>query len=317
MKTKITVLVLAMAALTGSVLAAEETSGGWRKYENNPVLGGSLGTCFDVSVLKVDNEYWMYFSWRPKKSVALVKSKGGIHWDNPRVVLGPNPETNWEEQVNRPIVVKRNDGYHMWYTGQSRRRSWVGYATSADGRSWKRMSKKPVLSPDVPWEKVAVMCPHVIWDQRRQVFRMWYSGGEQYEPDAIGYATSKDGLRWEKLSSNPIFRADPEKTWEQNKVTACQIVRHGDWHLMFYIGFEHKHLARIGIARSRDGITDWERHPTNPIISPGKETWDGESCYKPFAIYEREQERWMLWYNGRRRGEHIGLAVHDGEDLGF
>ena len=25
------------------------TSGGWHKYQGNPVLGGELGTCFDVT----------------------------------------------------------------------------------------------------------------------------------------------------------------------------------------------------------------------------------------------------------------------------
>jgi len=29
-----------------------ETSAGWFKYENNPVLGGDLGTCFDVALLR-------------------------------------------------------------------------------------------------------------------------------------------------------------------------------------------------------------------------------------------------------------------------
>jgi hypothetical protein len=31
------------------------------------------------------------------------------------------------------------------------------------------------------------MCPHVNWDEKG-VFKMWYSGDEQYEPNAIGYA---------------------------------------------------------------------------------------------------------------------------------
>jgi len=36
----------------------------------------------------------------------------------------------------------------------------------------------------------------------------------------------------------------------------------------------------------------------------------------PFAILDGN--RWMLWYNGRRGSvEQIGLATHDGEDLGF
>ncbi len=78
---------------------------------------------------------------------------------------------------------------------------------------------------------------------------MGYSGGEQYEPNAIGYATSPDGLKWTR-QGNPIFKPDPHNAWEKDRVTACQVLCHGDWHLMFYIGFSDKHHAQIGLARS-------------------------------------------------------------------
>ena len=288
----------------------------WTKSAANPVLGGKLGTCFDVALLKEGPTYRMYFSWRPKKSVALVESVDGVRWSDPLIVLGPNDQTDWEQDINRPVVVKRSDGYHMWYTAQSGGRSNIGYATSADGKAWSRRSAKPVLLPTERWEKVAVMCPHVIWDEKASQFRMWYSGGEQYEPDAIGYATSPDGLRWTKRRENPIFKADPSHAWEQHKVTACQVVPHDGWFYMFYIGFRDVDHAQIGLARSRDGITGWQRLPANPIIRPGRGTWDAEACYKPFAIYEPEARRWMLWYNGRRGSvEQIGLAIHEGETI--
>ena len=54
--------------------AVPETSGGWVKYAGNPVLGGAYGTCFDVSVLKDGDTYRMWFSWRPKRSLALVEA---------------------------------------------------------------------------------------------------------------------------------------------------------------------------------------------------------------------------------------------------
>jgi beta-1,2-mannobiose phosphorylase / 1,2-beta-oligomannan phosphorylase len=295
---------------------ATETAAGWVKSPGNPVLGGDLGTCFDVSVLKDGDAFRMWFSWRPKKSIALVESRDGIHWSKPVIVLGPNDRTDWEADINRPVVLKDGDIYRMWYTGQSRGRSWIGYATSRDGKTWRRESDKPALSAEAPWEKVAVMCPHVLHDERAGLYRMWYSGGEQYEPDAIGYATSRDGLVWEKHPSNPVFRPDPGSAWEKDRVTACQVVRQGDGYVMFYIGFRDGDHAQIGLARSKDGITGWERHPANPIIRPGREKWDHDAVYKPFAILDRG--RWLLWYNGRRGGvEQIGLATHDGGDLGF
>ncbi|MEI6916156.1 MAG: hypothetical protein WCL39_13555, partial [Armatimonadota bacterium] len=83
------------------------TRGGWLKSAANPVLGGALGTCFDVAVLKEGDTYRMWFSWRPKQSVALVESADGIHWGEPQVALGPNPESDWEAEINRPVVVRR------------------------------------------------------------------------------------------------------------------------------------------------------------------------------------------------------------------
>lgn len=291
---------------------------GWSKHEGNPVLGGELGTCFDVSLLCESGTYRMWFSWRPKRSLALVESQDGIHWSEPTIVLGPNPESDWESDINRPSVVRREDGYHLWYTGQARGQSWIGHATSPDGIRWSRTSPRPTLVPERPWEKVAVMCPHVVWDGKRRLYRMWYSAGEQYEPNVIGYATSPDGIVWTKHPENPIFAADPASSWERHKVTACQVIPTDAGHIMFYIGFHDEHRAQIGLACSQDGVTDWQRHPANPVLFPVEEAWDGEACYKPFALYDVAAGRWMLWYNGRRgRMEQIGLAVHNGYDLGF
>ena len=85
---------------------------------------------------------------------------------------------------------------------------------------------------------------------------------------------------------------------------------------MFYIGFEDIHTARICMARSKDGITNWERYSKNPIIEPTPGAWDGDATYKPYALFDGK--KWMLWYNGRiKHLERIGVAIHEGEDLGF
>jgi predicted GH43/DUF377 family glycosyl hydrolase len=289
----------------------------WEKYNGNPVFGGQYGTCFDVAVLKEKPGYRMWVSWRPKRAIALIESVDGTHWPSaPRIVLGPRTGTGWEDEVNRPVVLKRGSAFHMWYTGQAQGHSFIGYATSADGLTWTRASDHPVLRPDAPWEKVATMCPHVLWDGEKGIYRMWYSAGDQYEPDAIGYATSTDGLTWQKSTSNPVFQPVSSMSWERHKVTAVQVQKLQDWYVMFYIGFRDVDHAQIGVARSRDGITGWQRHPANPIISPSPGSWDEDACYKPFALFDGE--KWLLWYNGRRGSvEQIGVAFHQGEDLGF
>jgi beta-1,2-mannobiose phosphorylase / 1,2-beta-oligomannan phosphorylase len=296
--------------------SSKETNGGWVKYDQNPVLGGALGTIFDISVLHPGpDSFNMYCSWRPQRSIALSVSNDGLHWSKPEICLSYNDSSGWEKDVNRPVVIFRNGQYQMWYTGENDSLSAIGYAVSNDGKHFKRQSAHPVLIADVPWEKKALMCPDVIWDENAKLYRMWYSGGEQYEPDAIGYATSTDGINWKKYSGNPVFQKDTTHSWESAKVTACQVIRRKDDYLMFYIGFKNVDFAQIGMARSRDGITNWERYTGNPIIQPGL-AWDSSAVYKPFAI--DLNDRWLLYYNGRKNNmEQIGIAIHDGLDLGF
>jgi predicted GH43/DUF377 family glycosyl hydrolase len=259
----------------------------------------------------------MYCSWRPKKSIALSESTDGLHWSKPEVCLKFDDNSSWEKDLNRPVVIQKGRTYHMWYTGQADGHSWIGYATSADGKNWKRVSDKPVISPELPWEKVAVMCPDVVWDKEEKIFKMWYSGGEQYEPDAIGYATSKDGITWTKYSENPVFAYNAENEWEQHKVTACQVIKRKNDFLMFYIGFRNINYAQIGMARSKDGITGWERYSENPIIKPGT-GWDASAVYKPYAVPDKKNNRWLLYYNGRNDSiEQIGVVIHEGMDLDF
>jgi len=315
----LTIFIVLVGTLSSCKLQSrdeQETTGGWVKYDRNPVLGGDLGTIFDISVLHDrPGKFDMYCSWRPQRSIALSSSADGLHWSRPEICLPYNDSSGWEKDVNRPVVLFKDGKYHMWYTGENDSASAIGYAVSEDGKRFTRVQPAPVLTAALTWEKKALMCPDVIWDETEKIFKMWYSGGEQYEPDAIGYATSRDGVHWIKYAGNPVFSNNKNNVWEQDKVTACQVIRRKGDYLMFYIGFKNMDYAQIGMARSKDGITQWERYDRNPIIKPGRE-WDSSAVYKPYAI--QDGDRWLLYYNGRRNNmEQIGIAIHAGADLGF
>lgn len=291
---------------------------GWVKYEQNPVLGNQeTGTCFDANVI-TDGvaPFNMYFSWRPRKALALTHSEDGIHWSEPEIILESNPESGWEDNVNRSCTLFWNGQYHMWYVGQARGYSKIGYAVSDDGIHFARVQQDPVLVPEYNYEGFSVMNPYVLRDDERGVFRMWYASGETYEPNVLCYAESVDGLRWKRSPLNPIFVHGTDE-WECNRVGGCEVHRLPDGrYIMFYIGYADIHSARIGAAVSPDGVTRWERLDANPLLEPTAGTWDASSCYKPTVYRDDAHDRWMLWYNGRHDGyEYIGLAVHEGLDL--
>lgn len=286
------------------------------KYMKNPVFGSAeIGTCFDAYVTKENGLYRMDFSWRPKKALAVIFSKDGIHWSEPQITLECNSLSGWEDNVNRQCVLKVDGKYKMWYTGQANNQSRIGYAESDDGLHFERVRSGPVLVFDRAWEQESVMNPCVLYENG--VYRMWYAAGETYEPNVLAYAESTDGIDWKKYGSEPIFRADPDNLYEQNRVGGCQVIHTDDMgYVMFYIGYETIDKAQICIARSDNGITDWEKSPLNPIVAPTPMEWDADACYKPTVLWNDRENVWMLWYNGRHGNEeYIGLVLKEGREL--
>jgi len=316
MKTSLSAVIL-LAALA---CAAPAAGGTWTKFAGNPVLGNAkLGTCFDVNVVTDGPApYTMYFSWRPKKAIALVRSADAVTWtQEPEICLAADPSSGWEENLNRSCTVFRDGEWHMWYTGQAKGGSKIGYAKSKDGVHFARVRREPVLVPERDFEKLSTMNPYVRWDAARKVWRMWYAAGETYEPNVLCYAESPDGLVWTKSAKNPIFVHGDRESWDRDRIGACEVhpLPDGRW-AMFYIGYSDVDTARIGCAISADGVTGWRRIPQNPIVAPDLGTWDASACYKPSVVCDVRNNRWLLWYNGRNGfPEYVGCAIHRGLDL--
>ena len=286
----------------------------WQKYAGNPVLGSKeLGTCFDVDVHTIGNRFRMYFSWRPKASIAFCESDDGIHWNTPTIILSPVMESGWENNINRSRCLWVDGLCHLWYTGQANGFSRIGHAISEDGINFRERTPLPVIIPELPWERESVMNPFVLFDDRRRVFRMWYAAGETYEPNAIGYAESDDGISWRKSPVNPVF-VKGRTVCDQQRVGGCHVEQRADGTFeMFYIGYEDIDTARICVAYSPDGITRWVRDPSNPIVDLGASgEWDHEACYKPSVCRHPATGQRMLWYNGRAgHDEFIGLVLEE------
>ena len=146
-----------------------------------------------------------------------------------------------------------------------------------------RKLEKPVLEPDRPWEGDRIYIHGTVYyDRQTQLFRMWYVTrlSPEYEHrvsgliwpwDLILYATSQDGIHWEKPDlglhefdgskdnnililnkHSPTLIIDEEAADPANRfrMAAC------DW-------TEGK--QGFWVADSADGL-NWTEHPDNPIM---------------------------------------------------
>lgn len=206
----------------------------------------------------------------------------------------------------------------MWYSKTDTDHPWIGTALSADGLAWA-LHPGPVLTTRYAWEGAAVQCPNVIYDASSQRYRMWYSGGPAYEPYAVGFATSSDGVNWTRHSSAPVFSpADKIGAWDGGQIGSFTVQFVDGWYYAFYNAFQKQpFVSCIGAARSRDGVTGWERHPANPLIIPRMDgEWSAGMVYKPAPLWDPGANRWNLWFNASpylNGPEQIGYAWSDGQ----
>ena len=280
---------------------------GWKKYGHCPIYGSKkTGTVFDPYAYIEDSIFYMCASERKTGDIILLQSADGKKWNFTSTMLSHIPNT-WEHEINRGCVVKTDSCYYLWYTGQQDGKSNIGVAISYDGKKYSRIQKKPVLMPNFSYEGISVMNPCVIWDESLRCFRMWYSAGENYEPDIICYAESKDGIHWRK-SKGAVLAKNDNNEWEKYKVGGCQVIKTFDKeYIMYYIGYQNVDVARICYATSEDGI-HWDRTKNNLLLAPSSNSWDFDAVYKPTVV--RKNDSLFLYYNGRKdTEEYIGLAI--------
>lgn len=141
-----------------------------------------LENCYCPTVLKVDDEYQMWFSDVSKRPWLLRRavSQDGTRWivdDRPVLQLSQA----WEAEVLvYPTVLKIDEAYLMWYgsynTAVRRQTTAIGFAVSTDGQHWHKHPQNPVFSPDPGriWESnyVGSGCVMRLADGS---FRYWYA----------------------------------------------------------------------------------------------------------------------------------------------
>ncbi len=203
------------------------------------------------------------------KCIGVATSDDGIHWiKHPEPVLKPTEPWEqpylrwyvengeefqaWEGGVEEPTVVwdAAEKLFKMWYAGFTLRELTfvehgepitrevilyqIGYATSPDGIHWTKYAGSPVFRPlldhnDTDWEaSVTVSHTNVIADPEQGYHLFYFSG---YSP---GHAYSRDGIRWERDSNNPLVKYQPNTGNGAMMYAGPSAVLRGDKIFLYY-----------------------------------------------------------------------------------
>jgi predicted GH43/DUF377 family glycosyl hydrolase len=199
-----------------------QPEGALTRYSGNPLLRNGpeayddLKTGPRVVVRFGAGDYRMWYeavSSSGITSVAYATSPDGLVWTKQGVVM--TPTLAWEKSEVSPnsIVV---EGSTLWlyyhgggYPGTGGVRlglAEIGLATSTDGMTWTKHGN-PVLDVGATgsFDVKQVAEPRVI--TIGATYRMYYTGRDASDQNALGVATSSDGITWTKYASNPILDA--------------------------------------------------------------------------------------------------------------
>src|SRR5206468_12102807 len=84
----------------------------------------------------------------------------------------------------------------------------IGLALSTDGVTYTKVAGNPVLVGDSSsgaFDGHGASEPEVVYDESRQLYRMWYTATAFLGISSIGYAVSTDGVHWNKYPGNPVL----------------------------------------------------------------------------------------------------------------
>lgn len=156
--------------------------------------------------------YVMYFDTAAENTVpnvgseqtGLAYSEDGITWSayGSQPVLIPPGGAAWDSQyIYRPSVIYVQGTYHMFYSGSdgipdmsgNTTAHGIGHAISTDGINWTLDSNNPIFYiNEVLWRFSRTYTPFVLYFPNclnGAVAKMWFTGADNTDAKAIGYAT--------------------------------------------------------------------------------------------------------------------------------
>jgi predicted GH43/DUF377 family glycosyl hydrolase len=229
-------------------------------------------------------------TWR----TGMAASDDGVSWRKQGMVLEPDGR-GWEGDYiagNGAAMASKSGGFWYWYVAGPRELPRIGLWRMTGGRPTRE--SRPVLNtgPYGSWDERGVADPYVIRASAGPYLYMYYLGQDRARRQRLGVARSLDGVRWEKLRSNPILEVGGPGAFDENGLGEPAVWEFGGFYWMLYTGRDLAENRRMGLARSTDGVR-WTRLPG---VFAGREAWDSKVICDPSVVVEGKEIH--VWFGG-------------------
>ncbi|MBD3384411.1 T9SS type A sorting domain-containing protein [candidate division KSB1 bacterium] len=181
---------------------------------------------------------------------------------------------------------------------------------------WHKSGSNPVLVSDQVEGVIAFNDPVLFYDGF--LLHMWICGGGfvsgSARPGVRIYYFTGNGINWQGVETNPVFRENSSGTWDSGHIETPHIIRVEEEYWLYYMANtdtlpDNAADLKLGLAISDDGVS-WQRSHHNPLFQRGHPgEWDDSWIESPCVVYT--DSMFYLWYNGVSADWkiHVGLAT--------
>ncbi|XP_071693363.1 uncharacterized protein [Rutidosis leptorrhynchoides] len=278
-----------------------KSSTDWWAFDTNGVMPGEVMVMSSSKIRASNAVYWMYYTGFSNEKIESL-------------------DNSLEFSLQNPEIEGKNGEFGKIC------RSLPGLAMSQDGRHWARIEGEHHsgslfdLGTEDEWDSMFISSPQVVFHTSGDLRMYYHSFDNEKGHFAIGMARSRDGMRWLKLGK--IMGGGVVGNFDEYGVMNPCVVRNkkDGGYLMVYEGVNVDGKRSIGLARSSDGLKEWHRVESGPILECAEESgcWDDERVGSPYLVHmEGEKDEWRLYYKGvgRNGRSGIGMAVSEGNDV--
>ncbi|RLD26412.1 MAG: hypothetical protein DRI54_02920 [Bacteroidetes bacterium] len=334
MKTLLNFRMMAMGLfiflIAGNNLTAQTN---WVKHENNPVMDNFDSDdwdryYFNPIVLVIENELSMWYLGTndnsPNQIGYAYSTNGGITWiSNDEPVIAAGNTGDWNRNKIPNTVLLDGDTLKMWYnafTGGSEANLSIGYAwRHIDSTDWI-LNEDPVLEKGSSgeWDFYGIWTCSVHFDG--EVYHMWYHGYEEdviTEPGHMGYATSPNGVDWDKHPDNPVMEIGADGSFYDTYIIPGPVRFSGGQFEMWFTGWDGDsnspyYFEEIGYMTSVNG-KDWViQNDTLPVLNVGSPgDWDRNQVRVASVVTHNDSLKMFFMGHKPANGYQIGLATED------
>jgi hypothetical protein len=236
----------------------------WELVKPEPMLGPSptgkirdRGPSFPWVVPRDDGPWLLYYgawgTWAPPKDLSnrtglAISKDQGLTWEVVNeTVLPLGKPGSIDAGLTGSVDVMRTgpQSYMMWYTAGERYQMvgdvyrgivHIGMARSKDGLTWEKFPQPALRArlEAVPEFEAVVSKPSVLLIDG--TYHMWFSIFDMKSKGyRLGYATSADGVKWNRAFDKQILPLTPGGFDSENQSYPC-VIDMGDQLWMFYTG---------------------------------------------------------------------------------